>query len=348
MLGNAHFYNRTIRKIVVAFGTLFNDITLYRYNKAGTTKYEHFKVPLSYGSKERYLTLITSDPTLTKSIATLVPRISFEMSGMTYDSSRKQPSVLQNFSNSNSSFKTQYVPIPYDFNFSLSIYARNTEDATQIVEQILPFFTPDFTVTVDLIPSMDQKYDMPIILNSINTTTDYEGSAGDGAARLITWDLDFTVKGYIFPPVKNDAKGLIGAGYTDGSGNTSYGSAIINVFTQGQDKKGQKVYVDYANGSNVFATGEIIRVNSRDIYGEVAYFSNSNNGILIVKNMTDFFEVGDVIKGDYTNAKYTITRVDKAPLKSMVVTTTSDPLGVDPDDEYGFSFTLETWPDTMI
>ena len=94
MLGNAHFYNRTIRKVVVAFGTLFNDIMLVRYNKAGTTEYERFKVPLSYGSKEKYITRITSDPSLTKSVNTVVPRISFEMTGMTYDSSRKQQSLF--------------------------------------------------------------------------------------------------------------------------------------------------------------------------------------------------------------------------------------------------------------
>ena len=97
MLGNKHFYNRTIRKVVVAFGTLFNDIQLVRYNKAGTVEYEKFKVPLSYGSKEKYITRITSDPNLTKSVNTVVPRISFELTGMTYDASRKMPSLVRNF-----------------------------------------------------------------------------------------------------------------------------------------------------------------------------------------------------------------------------------------------------------
>jgi hypothetical protein len=94
MLGNAHFYNRTIRKIVVAFGTLFNDIHLVRYNKAGTTAYEKFKVPLSYGAKEKYITRITSDPNLTKSVNVVVPRISFDLTGMSYDSGRKQVTTL--------------------------------------------------------------------------------------------------------------------------------------------------------------------------------------------------------------------------------------------------------------
>jgi hypothetical protein len=200
MLGQQHFYNRTIRKVVVAFGTLFNDIQIVRYNTNGSPR-EIFKVPLSYGAKEKYMTRITSDPNLTKSIATVVPRISFEMTGMSYDSGRKQISTMRNFSaNTSTSLNAQYVPVPYNFDFSLSIYTRNTEDGTQILEQILPFFTPDFTVTVDFIQPMDQKYDLPIILNSVTPTTDYEGDMM--STRLITWDLEFTAKGYIWPAVR--------------------------------------------------------------------------------------------------------------------------------------------------
>jgi len=201
MLSNRHFYHRTIRKIVVAFGTIFNDIQLVRYTKDQRTERERFKVPLSYGSKEKYMTRITTDPDLTKSVQIVVPRISFEMTGISYDASRKQMTSLRNFASANSSTRmnTQFAPIPYDFNFSLSIYVRNTEDGTQILEQILPFFTPDFNVTVDFIPEMNQKYDLPIILNSVNPTTDYEGDFL--TTRLITWDLEFTVKGYIWPSV---------------------------------------------------------------------------------------------------------------------------------------------------
>ena len=200
MLGNAHFYNRTIRKIVVAFGTLFNDIQLQRYMHDGTKK-EIFKVPLSYGSKERYLTAITSDPTQTKTIAVNVPRISFEMTGLNYDNSRKQQSLIKNFAmNSTGGVNAQYVPVPYDFNFSM--------------------FKPDFTVTVDMIPGMNQKYDMPIILNSVNTTTDYEGSSADGTTRLIIWDLDFTVKSYLWPAIEEPG-GIIGS-YSTTSGRYQY------------------------------------------------------------------------------------------------------------------------------
>lgn len=202
MLGNEHFYNRTIRKIVVGFGTIFNDIQLIRYTRDMSTEVERLKVPLSYGAKEKYMTRLASDPDLTKSISTSVPRISFEMVGMSYDSSRKGVTTGRNFSvgANNSTLKSQYAPIPYNFDFNLSVYVRNTEDGAQIMEQILPFFTPDFTVTMDFISPMDQKYDMPIILNSVSTSTEYEGDMM--STRLILWDMTFTAKAYIWPPVK--------------------------------------------------------------------------------------------------------------------------------------------------
>ena len=348
MLGNAHFYNRTIRKIVVAFGTLFNNIYLVRYNKAGTTQYEKFKVPLSYGSKERYLTAITSDPNQTKSVNIVVPRIAFELTGMTYDSSRKQTSLTQNFAQTATGFKTQYAPIPYDFNFSMSVFVRNTEDGTQIVEQILPFFTPDFTVTVDFIPEMDQKYDVPIILNSVNTTTDYEGGLQDGTTRLINWDLEFTVKGYIWPPVKSPTGGLIGGAYANtATGNTSYGRVLSNLYINEQSPMAQKVTVDYANGNNYFSTGETIRVKAREVTGKVTYFSNSNNGILIVQDLNKLLEPDDIVTGDYTNSKYTVISLDRGPLNLVSIVTQPDPVTAEADDEFGFSQNKIEFPDTI-
>ena len=228
MLGNEHFYNRTIRKVVVAFGTLFNDIDIIRFLKDGTPQ-QRMKVPLTYGAKEKYMVRLASDPTLTRSINTLVPRMSFNLDSIAYDISRKQQTTLQNFSYSSpDGLKRQYAPIPYNFDFSFSIYVRHTEDGTQILEQILPFFTPDFTVTVDFIDSMCQKYDMPIILNSVTNNTDYEGDML--TTRLITWDLQFTAKGYIWPPVKSG--GLTGQYSSVGgpNGTGGYGGAIVKVY----------------------------------------------------------------------------------------------------------------------
>ena len=326
MLGNANFYNRTIRKIVVAFGTVFNDIYVVRYTKDGLTAKETFKVPLNWGAKEKYLTRLTSDPTLTKSIATTVPRISFEMTGMSYDSSRKLPTTVRNFSANNATtVNAQYVPVPYNFDFSLSIYVRNTEDGTQILEQILPFFTPDFSVTVDFIPSMDPKYDMPIILNSVSNETTYEGDMME--TRLIIWNLEFTAKSHIWPPVKT--------GKIINTANT-------NLFIQPNSLLEQQVYVDFANGVGRFSDSETIRVTNKDVYGTVAYFSNANNGILVVESLNDYLAVGDIVRGDFTGATYTIKTADKTPLKSTTITTRPKPLNAEPDDEFGFSETVTT------
>jgi hypothetical protein len=326
MLGNANFYNRTIRKIVVAFGTVFNDIYVVRYTKDGLTAKETIKVPLNWGAKEKYITRITSDPSLTKSIATTVPRISFEMTGMSYDSSRKLPTTVRNFSANNATtVNAQYVPVPYNFDFSLSIYVRNTEDGTQILEQILPFFTPDFSVTVDFIPLMDPKYDMPIILNSVSNETTYEGDMME--TRMIIWNLEFTAKSHIWPPVKT--------GKIINVANT-------NLYIQPNSLLEQQVFVDFANGVGRFSDSETIRVTDRDVHGTVSYFSNVNNGILIVESLNDYLAVGDVVRGDFTGATFTIKTADKTPLKSTTITTRPKPLTAEPDDEFGFSETVTT------
>ena len=330
MLGNAPFYNRTIRKIVVAFGTVFNDIYLVRYTKDGLTAKETIKVPLNWGAKEKYVTRLTSDPTLTKSIATTLPRISFDMTGMSYDSSRKLPSTMRNFSaNTATSIKSQFVSVPYNFDFSLSIYVRNTEDGTQILEQILPFFTPDFSVSVDFIPSMEPKYDMPIILNSVSNEVDYEGDMM--ATRMIIWNLEFTAKGHIWPPVKT-VKVIT--------------TANTNLYIQPNSLLEQQVYVDFANGVGRFSDSETLRVAGKDVYGTVAYFSNVSNGILVVQSLNDYLEVGDVVRGDFTGATFTIKTTDKSPLVETTINTKPKPLNAEPDDEFGFSETRTDGPAT--
>ena len=315
---------------------MFNDIHLVRYNKAGTTSYEKFKVPLNYGAKEKYITRINSDPTLTKSIATTVPRMSFDMTGMSYDTARKLPSTVRNFAANNATtVKTQFVPVPYDFTFSLSIYVRNTEDGTQILEQILPFFTPDFNVTINFIPSMGKKYDMPVILNSVNTTTDYEGDMM--STRLITWDLEFTAKAYIWPPVI-DAEVIT--------------QANSSIYVETRTKDAQKVYVNYANGVGYFASNETVRVSDKNIFGEVLYFSNNavgaaNVATLIVGYLNDYLSANDVIVGDKSNATYTITSIDTNPLKSLLIITKPNPINAEPDDEFGFSETVTNFPNII-
>jgi hypothetical protein len=334
MLNNPHFYNRTIRKIVVAFGSMFNDVQLVRYSKDGLTSYEVTKVPLSYGAKEKYLTRITSDPNLTKSVNTVVPRMSFDLVGMTYDSSRKQQTTMQNFGFSSGKFAKQYVPIPYNFDFSLSIYVRNTEDGTQILEQILPFFTPDFTVTVDFIGKMDQKYDMPVLLNSVSPEVDYEGDMMN--TRLIIWNLTFTAKAYIWPPVYSDNdKGLIK-------------QANTNIYTDHTDLSAQRTYVNFAAGKGVYTTGEDITIEAKGITGKVLYFSNTATGVLVLTDLSDRVSANDKVVGVYSNASFTVTSVDNTLAKTAIVITTINPPTANVNQPYGFEETFVEWPNTLI
>lgn len=333
MLGNAHFYNRTIRKIVVGFGTMFNDILLTRYSKDGLTAHEITKVPLSYGAKEKYLVRLQSDPTLTKSIAIDLPRMSFDLVGMTYDSSRKQQTTLQNFGKSSGSFRSQYAPVPYNFDFNLSIYVRNTEDGTQILEQILPFFTPDFTVTIDFITEMDQTYDMPVILNSVSPEMDYEGDLM--TTRTIIWNLTFTAKAYIWPPVSaNNASKRIT-------------SANVNIFTDSTNLDAQKVFVNMATGFGVYTTGESIRVEKRGITGKVLYFSNTADGTLVLTDLNSAVKANDKVTGVYSNSTFTITTVSTSPTKAIAIVVTPKPSTANGNGTYGFEETFTEWPNTL-
>ena len=333
ILDNNHFYNRTIRKMVVTFGTLFNELSIVRYNKAGTQELERTRVPLSFGAKEKYLTRLTSDPNLTKSINAYVPRISFDMVGITYDSSRKLNTLNRNFAinSSTGAVAAQYAPLPYNFEFDLNIYVRNHEDGTQILEQILPMFTPDFTVTVDLIPTLGRKYDIPIMLNSVTPQIDYEGDMS--TTRLIIWNLTFTVKGYIFPAVSPDAKIIK--------------QANNNIYIDNRSITNQKLSVDMASGNGVYTTGETIRVLDSNVNGKVVYFANNSLGTLVVSNMTGLIQENDVVVGDYSNATYTVDTVDLNPIKTVSIVVQPDPVSANADDEYGFTTTITEFPDTL-
>ena len=189
-------YNRIIRKIVVGFGDLFNNITLVRYDSNQVEK-ERFLIPIAYASKERYVMRLEDDPNLDKKVQMALPRLSFEMTGLSYDSTRKQNTNTKNFASGASGALSQYNPVPYNFDFSLYLYVRNIEDATQVIEHIVPYFAPDYTVKINMIPEMGIVKEVPVILNSTDHEIVYEGDR-DQATRMIIWTLRFTVKGFIF------------------------------------------------------------------------------------------------------------------------------------------------------
>ena len=201
MLGQ-QFYHETMRKVVVAFGTIFNNINIVRKNNSGAVT-QSMKVPLAYGPKQKFLTRLREDPNLSKKVALTLPRIGFEISGISYDPSRKLNSVQKikktNDSTDGKTLSSQFMPVPYNMDFELVVMAKQSDDALQIVEQILPFFQPDYTITLNDNSSMGTTRDVPIILSNVTYADEYEGSFED--RRVITYTLSFTAKFYLYGPV---------------------------------------------------------------------------------------------------------------------------------------------------
>jgi hypothetical protein len=218
-----YFYNECIRKTVIAFGTLFNNIEVRKYKTNGKVDYIK-KVPLAYSGRQKFLERLIDNPDLNKKTQTTSPRMGFEMAGIYYDSSRKG-SIVQKYSKSYTTSRrtdTQYLPVPYNIDFNLYIYSKTNDDILQIIEQIVPFFQPAFNVTLNMIPDMDEIKDIPYILNTIDIDDNYETEFED--TRVIVYTLSFTAKSYIYGIVNNDIGGLINTvniQYFSGVGSTT-------------------------------------------------------------------------------------------------------------------------------
>ena len=203
MLGNRQFYHETIRNIIVGFGTLFNDIHVVRKNNSGVVT-QSMKVPLAYGPKQKWLARLDQDAGLDSKVAITLPRMGFEIQNLTYDPARKLNRVqkfkkVKTSASDSNKLDTQFMPVPYNLNIQLYVMAKNSDDALQMVEQILPYFQPDYTLTIKDMPEMGVARDIPIVLNSINYEDSYKGDYAE--RRAIMYTLDFTTKFYLYGPV---------------------------------------------------------------------------------------------------------------------------------------------------
>ena len=199
MLGST-FYHETLRKCIVGFGTLFNDIHIIRKDSSGNT-IQSMKVPLAYGAKQKFLTRLREDPSLTKTVAITLPRIGFEIGQIAYDSTRKLNKIqkVKKAGSAGNKVDTQYMPVPYNIDFELYAMSKNSDDALQIVEQILPYFQPDYTITINDIVQMSSKRDVPIVLTGISYEDNYAGEWTE--RRAIIYTMSFTAKCYLYGPV---------------------------------------------------------------------------------------------------------------------------------------------------
>lgn len=197
------FYFGTIRKYVTLFGFLFSDVEIDRTDKDEKIV-DTIKIPLKYAAKEKILQRVIEDPKIEKKDSITLPVMSFELVNLYYDDSRainQTSRIVQKGSDPNH-MKYQYAPVPYNFQFSLYVFVKNRKDGLRIVEQILPFFKPEWTLSAHMISEMSQedKRDITIVLNSVEQSDSYEGSYEQ--RQVIVWQLDFTLKGYFWGPVK--------------------------------------------------------------------------------------------------------------------------------------------------
>jgi hypothetical protein len=328
-------YHRIIRKMVVGFGDLFNDIDLVRYNPNGTEA-QRQKVPLAYASKERYVMRLQGDPELDKKVQITLPRMSFELNGLAYDASRKQITNIKNFSPSNNgdTILSQYNPVPYDFDFSLYIYVRNIEDGTQIIERILPYFTPDYSIKLNLIPEMGVVKEVPIILKNTNYDVQYEGPS-DNETRTIIWTLNFTVKGFIYGPVSEPK--IIRKSITNVYDTTLSDSDVV------QFKLSSGGLGDYQEGEIVY---QGFGLNNATASARVVVW-NSNQVFLSVDSLTGNFVTGQPIYGVKTGAQYTIQLADVLPQHLVKITVEPNPNTATANSNYTYDTTIIEFPDLL-
>ena len=199
-----YFYNEILRRTIIGFGTLFNGISIKQDGSP-------LRVPLAYGPTQKFLARLTQSPDLNKATSLSLPRMSFEFTGLTYDPSRKvtttQKIVVQNPDSSTPDEKKVYMPVPYNMQFELAVMCKLNDDALQIVEQILPYFQPSYNLTVNLVGSIKEKRDIPIVLENITMQDDYEGDFE--SRRVLLYTLRFTAKTYLFGPVTDASKDII-------------------------------------------------------------------------------------------------------------------------------------------
>ena len=208
MIGN-FFYNETIRKSVIAFGTLFNNINIKKFASDGKS-ISTVKVPIAYGPMQRFLARVEQQSNFDDNVAITLPRLSFELQSYTYDPSRKASPIQKFFfqtPDDKKKVKKMFLPVPYDIGFRLSFATKLQDDALQIIEQILPFFQPSYQVTVNMLEGADEKRDIPFSLRNVSFVDEYEGDFS--TRRFIQYDLDFVCKTYFYQEVPTDESGLI-------------------------------------------------------------------------------------------------------------------------------------------
>ena len=336
-----YFYHEILRKTIIAFGTLFNNIEIKHRDTAGNG-FSQLKVPIAYGPMQKFLARIEQSPNLRKEVAITLPRMAFEMVGISYDPSRKS-STMQTFKvvdQNNNKITKVFMPVPYNVNIRLSIMTKLNEDAMQIVEQILPYFQPHFNLTINLVEQIGESRDIPMVLNSIQMDDDYEGDFT--TRRSLVYTLDFTAKTYLFGPVD--------------TGNDSVIKKVqVDYYTHTERKNASRElrYVATPRALKDYNSDGVTQL-SEDIAANVTEFSVEYGTELVSKTYIQIGEevmfireiAGNVIKVN-RGENGTSAAVHEALDYVNVINTADDEL-IDLDDDFGFNESTFNFNDGKI
>jgi hypothetical protein len=326
-----YFYHEILRRTVVSFGSLFNEISIKHTDNSGNVK-SVIKVPLAYGPTEKFLARLEQSPDLNKPVQITLPRMSFEFTGLTYDPTRKSTTTQTFITKSavdGTETKKVYLPVPYNMQFELSIMSKLNDDVLQIIEQILPFFQPAYSMTIELVDIINEKRDIPVVLENITMQDDYEGNFT--TRRVLTYTLRFTAKTYLFGPVSSATKDIIKKatiGYITG-GTTDSPTREVVYSAEPRAIKNYTGIVVTNLSKDITTEDTLITVNSvgsivinsyLDIEGEEVFVKRISGNVLTVERGKDGTPITSHLSG--------------AEVKSI---TTADDVLIEEGDDFGFS-----------
>jgi hypothetical protein len=329
-----YFYHEILRRTIISFGSLFNEISIKHKNDSDDVV-SYIKVPLAYGPTQKFLARLEQVPNLNKPVQITLPRMSFEFTGLNYDATRKV-TTTQTFLSGLSADKTQvrktYMPVPYNMSFELNILTKINDDMLQIIEQIIPYFQPAYILSVDLIQQIGEKRDIPVVLEGISMSDDYEGNYD--TRRALIYTLRFTAKTYLFGPVTDPSKDIIkkaSIGLISGDKAQSPSREVVYSIEPRAIKNYTGEVETNLSGDIDSSTNIIVVNNASNIFantyiaidGEEMYIKSKSNNTLTVERGSD-------------NTTAT-SHVNGAEIKKI---TPSDDLLIEFGDDFGFSGTL--------
>jgi hypothetical protein len=304
-----YFYNEILRRTIISFGTLFNGISIQHKDSSDSVA-SVVKVPLAYGPTQKFLARIEQSPDLNKPSAITLPRMSFEFTGLTYDPSRKVTTTTAftvKDPNDGSESRKTYMPVPYNMQFELSIMTKLNDDALQIVEQILPYFQPAYNLSVELVEAIQEKRDIPVVLENITMQDDYEGDFSQ--RRVLLYTLRFTAKTYLFGPSSSATKDIIkkatvsyltGTDLSNTTREVSY-SVVPRAIKNYTGDPATTISADITAATKTFEVADVSGLTAKsyvDLNGEQIFIKTINGNKLTVNRGQDGTTITDHVAGE--------------------------------------------------